>query len=101
LRQAEEETGAASFLTVKARVARAFLQIVGDLSGPGTITIQTNVRQNDLAASRHCARESVGRVLGEVAAAPNYRSDEAAQVCGQIETRTRGAVSKERAAIEQ
>src|SRR5262245_19737824 len=68
LRQADDETGAASFLTVKARVARAFLQIaehLGEPSGPDTITIQTNIRQNDLAAMAGVARESVSRTLGE------------------------------------
>src|SRR5262249_13719387 len=68
LRQADEETGAASFLSVKARVARALLQVAehfGEPSGPDKITIQSIVRQNDLAAMAGVARESVSRTLAQ------------------------------------
>jgi CRP/FNR family transcriptional regulator, cyclic AMP receptor protein len=68
LRQADEETAAASFLTVKARVARALLQLaehLGEPTGGDQITIHTNIRQNDLAAMAGVARESVSRTLGE------------------------------------
>lgn len=71
LRQSDEDMGAASFLTVRARVARALLQFarhlgeaIGD-GGSGQILIRHKVTQYDLAAMAGVARESVSRTLGE------------------------------------
>ena len=68
LRSSDEETAAASFLTVKARVARAFLQLarhLGEDMGSGQILIAHKISQNDLAAMAGVARESVSRTLGD------------------------------------
>ena len=68
LRLTDEETAAASFLTVKARVARAFLQLARHLGrdmGSGQILISHKISQNDLAAMAGVARESVSRTLSK------------------------------------
>ena len=68
LRQADEETAAASFLTVRARVARALLQLathLGEVIAPDQILIRHNISQSDLAAMAGVARESVSRTLSE------------------------------------
>jgi len=66
LRDADEATAAASFLTVKARVARALLELakhLGEDAGPGRILIRHKVGNYDLAAMAGVARENVSRVL--------------------------------------
>ena len=66
LRQADDEAAATSFLTVKARVARALLglaQHLGQDIGSGQIAIQHKICQSDLAAMAGVARESVSRTL--------------------------------------
>ena len=68
LRQSDEDLVASSFLTVRARVARALLQFarqLGEEAGPGRILIRHNVTQSDLAAMAGVARESVSRTLRE------------------------------------
>jgi CRP/FNR family transcriptional regulator, cyclic AMP receptor protein len=68
LREADEELAAASFLTVKARVARALLDLAehrGRETEPGRITIFHKIRQNDVAAMAGVARENVSRTLTE------------------------------------
>jgi CRP/FNR family transcriptional regulator, cyclic AMP receptor protein len=68
LREADEELAAASFLTVKARVARALLELaehLGRETEPGRITIFHKIRQNDIAAMAGVARENVSRTLTE------------------------------------
>jgi CRP/FNR family transcriptional regulator len=69
LRQADEEAAAASFLTVKAKVARALLHLAIHLGErtrkPGQILVETGLRQSDLAALAGVARESVSRTLSE------------------------------------
>lgn len=67
LRQSDEEMLAASFLPVRARVARALLQFarwLGEEVEPGRILIRHRVTHSDLAAMAGVARESVSRVLG-------------------------------------
>jgi CRP/FNR family transcriptional regulator, cyclic AMP receptor protein len=68
LRQADEELAAATFLSVKARVARALLELadfVGKPSGPKCIALDEKISHADLAAMAGVARENVSRVLGE------------------------------------
>jgi Crp-like helix-turn-helix protein/cyclic nucleotide-binding protein len=68
LRQADEELAASTFLTVKARVARALLELadfVGKPSGPKCIALDEKISHADLAAMAGVARENVSRVLGE------------------------------------
>jgi CRP/FNR family cyclic AMP-dependent transcriptional regulator len=66
LRQSDEEMLASSFLSVRARVARALLQFASQLGEeiePGRLLIQHRVTHNDLAAMAGVARESVSRTL--------------------------------------
>ena len=69
MRQADDEVAAASFLSLKARVARAVLQFAKYLGEPtataGELLIQHRIRQDDLAALADVARENVSRLLGE------------------------------------
>src|SRR5262245_8355370 len=68
LRQADEELAAATFLSVKARVARALLELaefVGTRSGPQCIVLDEKISHADLAAMAGVARENVSRVLSE------------------------------------
>jgi len=67
LRQSDEDMVASSFLTVKARVARALLEFarhLGEEVAPGRIRIRHRITQSDLAAMAGVARESVSRTLG-------------------------------------
>jgi CRP/FNR family transcriptional regulator, cyclic AMP receptor protein len=64
LRHADDE--AASVLTVKARLARALLQLaehLGEVNGSEFVTIHHTLRQNDLAAMAGTARESASRII--------------------------------------
>jgi CRP/FNR family transcriptional regulator, cyclic AMP receptor protein len=66
LRQADEELAAATFLSVKARVARALLELaefVGKPFGPQCIVLDEKIRHADLAAMAGATRENVERVL--------------------------------------
>jgi CRP/FNR family transcriptional regulator len=69
LRQADEEVAAASFLSLKARVARALLQFAKYLGepteAPDQLVIRHTLRQDDLAALADVARESASRILNE------------------------------------
>ena len=67
LRQSDEEVIAASFLSIRARVARALLQFArhfGEPTDSARVRIRQPVSQNDLAAMAGVARESVSRTLG-------------------------------------
>jgi CRP/FNR family cyclic AMP-dependent transcriptional regulator len=68
LRQSDEDMVASSFLTVRARVARALLQFthyLGEDMGSARIAIRHKITQSDLAAMAGVARESVSRTLRE------------------------------------
>jgi CRP/FNR family transcriptional regulator len=68
LRQADEELAAATFLSVKARVARALLELaefVGKPSGPQCIELDEKISHADLAAMAGVARENASRVLSD------------------------------------
>jgi CRP/FNR family cyclic AMP-dependent transcriptional regulator len=68
LRQVDEDLAAAAFLTVKARVARALVQLaeyIGQPCSEGHIVFHERISQADLAAMAGVARENVSRVLGE------------------------------------
>ncbi len=68
LRQTDEDAAAATFLTVKARVARALLRIadvLGKDAEDGVVAIHERVRQDDLAAMAGVARENVSRTLSD------------------------------------
>ena len=69
LRQADEESAAASFLSGRARVARALLHLAAHLgetsSGGERMVVRRNLRQGDLAALAGVTRESVSRTLSD------------------------------------
>ena len=69
LRHADEEAAAASFLSLKARVAHALLQFakyLGEPTGtPDQVIIRDRLRQEDVAALADVARENVSRILSE------------------------------------
>jgi CRP/FNR family transcriptional regulator len=69
LRQADEEVAAASFLSYRARIARALLEFAKHLGEPGAtqehVVIRHKLRRNDLAALADVARENVSRILSE------------------------------------
>lgn len=68
LRQADEEVAAASFLSLKARVARALLKFAEHLGEPTATPDQfviRELRQEDVAALADVARENVSRILSE------------------------------------
>ncbi len=68
LRQSDEDMVASTFLTVRARVARAVLQFahhLGEEVAPDQILIRHKVTQSDLAAMAGVARESVSRTLND------------------------------------
>jgi CRP/FNR family cyclic AMP-dependent transcriptional regulator len=68
LRQAHEDLAATTFLTVKARVARALLKLaeyIGQPSSQGHIVFQDRIILADLAAMAGVARENASRVLSE------------------------------------
>src|SRR5712671_2633889 len=69
LREADEAMAASSFLTVKARVARALLELaehLGSETESGRIVILHKIRQSDIAAMAGVARENVSRTLTEL-----------------------------------
>ena len=68
LRQVVEDLVATTFLTVKARVARALLKLaeyIGQPSSEGRIVFQDRITLTDLAALSGVARENASRVLSE------------------------------------
>ena len=68
LRDADATIAAASFLSVRARVARALVELaehVGEEAGEGRIVLDHGVRQGDLAAMAGVARENVSRVFSD------------------------------------
>jgi len=68
LRQADEELAAATFLSVRARLARSLLQLahhLGKKNENGRTIIRHQLRQNDLASMAGVARESVSRTMSE------------------------------------
>ena len=57
-----------SFLTVKARLARALLELteyLGEDAGAGRVLIRHKITQSDLAAIAGVARENVSRALSD------------------------------------
>jgi CRP/FNR family transcriptional regulator, cyclic AMP receptor protein len=68
LQQADEAVAATSFLTVRARLARALLELakhVGEDDGAGRVVIRHKIGQSDLAAMAWVARENVSRVMSD------------------------------------
>ena len=67
LRKSDEEAAASSFLGVKARVVRALYQMADKLGeydpSSGTMNVEHDLRQTDIAALAGVSRESVTRVL--------------------------------------
>jgi CRP/FNR family cyclic AMP-dependent transcriptional regulator len=69
LREADHAMAAASFLTVKARVARVMLELAEHLGRDkecGRIVIHHKISQGDIAAMAGVARENVSRTLTEL-----------------------------------
>jgi CRP/FNR family cyclic AMP-dependent transcriptional regulator len=68
LRETDEAVAADSFLSVKARLARAFLELaeyLGEDAGAGRVLIRHKISQSDLAAMAGVARENVSRALSD------------------------------------
>jgi CRP/FNR family transcriptional regulator, cyclic AMP receptor protein len=68
LRETDQTVAADSFLTTKARLARALLELteyLGEDAGEGRILIRHKISQSDLAAMAGVARENVSRVLSD------------------------------------
>jgi CRP/FNR family transcriptional regulator, cyclic AMP receptor protein len=68
LRNADEALAAATFLSVKGRLARALLSLaeyVGEDNGGGRIQLRHKISQSDLAAMAGVARENVSRTMSE------------------------------------
>jgi CRP/FNR family transcriptional regulator, cyclic AMP receptor protein len=68
LRETDQALAAATFLSVKGRVARALLSLaecVGEEHGSGQIMLRHKLSQGDLAAMAGVARENVSRTLAE------------------------------------
>jgi CRP/FNR family cyclic AMP-dependent transcriptional regulator len=68
LRDADDALAATTFLSVKARLARALLNLadyVGKDNGGGQIQLRLKISQGDLAAMAGVARENVSRTMSE------------------------------------
>jgi len=68
LRAADDALAAATFLSVKGRLARALLSLaeyVGEEDGGGRIQLRHKISQSDLAAMAGVARENVSRTMSE------------------------------------
>jgi CRP/FNR family transcriptional regulator len=68
LRQADDGLAATTFLSVKARVARALIELaeyVGTPSSTGQIVLHEKISLADIAAMAGVARENVSRVMSE------------------------------------
>src|SRR5258705_5656973 len=68
LREADDVLAAATFLSVRGRLARALLNLaeyVGEENGGGRIQLRHRISQSDLAAMAGVARENVSRTMSE------------------------------------
>jgi CRP/FNR family transcriptional regulator len=68
LRQADDALAASTFLSVRARLARALLHLaeyVGEKIGGSQIELRHKISQGDLAAMAGIARENVSRTMSE------------------------------------
>jgi CRP-like cAMP-binding protein len=68
LRETDEAVAAASFMTVKSRLARALLElakVLGEEDASGHILIRHKIKQTDLAVMAGIARENVNRALSD------------------------------------
>src|SRR5262245_47597538 len=68
IRRVDEDLAATTFLSVKARVARALLELAQDIGQPssgGHIVLHEKISRADLAAMAGVARENVSRVLSD------------------------------------
>ena len=68
LRETDEAVAAASFMTVKSRLARALLElakVLGEEDASGHVLIRHKIKQTDLAVMAGVARENVNRVLSD------------------------------------
>lgn len=68
LREADAAIAASAFLSVRARVARALLELaehVGQDAGEGRIVLDYTISQGDLAAMAGVARENASRVFSD------------------------------------
>jgi CRP-like cAMP-binding protein len=68
LRETDQAVAADTFLTVKARLARALLELteyLGEDAGAGRVLIRHKISQSDLAAMAGVARENVSRVMSD------------------------------------
>jgi CRP/FNR family cyclic AMP-dependent transcriptional regulator len=68
LRQADDALAAATFLSVKGRLARALLNLaeyVGENNSGGEIQLRLKIGQGDLAAMAGVARENVSRTMSD------------------------------------
>jgi CRP/FNR family cyclic AMP-dependent transcriptional regulator len=68
LREADETIASMAFLTMKARVARALLELaekLGEEMDSGAILLPPMFHQRDLAAMAGVARENVSRILSD------------------------------------
>jgi CRP-like cAMP-binding protein len=68
LRETDEAVAADSFLSVKARLARALLELteyLGEDAGAGRVLMRHKINQRDLAAMAGVARENVSRALSD------------------------------------
>jgi CRP/FNR family cyclic AMP-dependent transcriptional regulator len=68
LRETDDAMAAAVFLTIKARLARALLELaehLGEDDGAGRLVIRHRINQYDLAAMAGVARENVSRALSD------------------------------------
>src|SRR5215207_8900801 len=68
LRETDEAVAAASFMTVKSRLARALLElakILGEENASGHVLIRHKIKQTDLAVMAGVARENVNRALSD------------------------------------
>ena len=68
LRETDDAVAAASFMTVKARLARTLLELgelLGEEQDSGRVVIRHKIQQSDLAAMAGVARENVSRVFSD------------------------------------
>src|SRR5262245_39888307 len=68
LRETDAAVAAASFLTVKERLARALIELgelLGEADEAGRVVIRHKINQSDLAALAGVARENVSRVISD------------------------------------
>src|SRR5262245_31884561 len=68
LRETNATMGAASFLTVKERLARALMELgelLGEADEAGRVVIRHKISRSDLAALAGVARENVSRVMSD------------------------------------